>query len=118
MSSSRSLEFRFRQRQTVFALFPTTPRTPAAKRAQGGKNPNEIPSLGDYANRDWPESQRRGGDDLRVDQDGGNALAKLKEHKLDENTIVFFTSDNGRTRKATTIRRFSLPGACAASSGH
>ena len=31
----------------------------------------------------------------RLDQDVGAILAKLKEHKLDENTIVFFTSDNG-----------------------
>jgi len=31
----------------------------------------------------------------RLDQDVGAMLAKLKEHKLDENTIVYFTSDNG-----------------------
>ena len=31
----------------------------------------------------------------RLDQDVGTILAKLKEHKLDENTVVFFTSDNG-----------------------
>ena len=39
-----------------------------------------------------------------MDDDIGKVLAKLKEKKLDDNTLVFFISDNGGpTMPGTTI---------------
>jgi arylsulfatase A-like enzyme len=92
-----ALEFLDSVKDKPFLLyFPTTLPHANGEARKAGKNPNEIPSLGDYANRDWPESQKGVAAMIsRVDQDVGTLLAKLKEHKLDENTIVFFTSDNG-----------------------
>jgi arylsulfatase A-like enzyme len=63
---------------------------------KAGKSPNEISSLGEYADRDWPAEQKGIAAMIsRADQDVGTILAKLKELKLDENTLVVFTSDNG-----------------------
>jgi arylsulfatase A-like enzyme len=92
-----ALEFLDSVKDKPFLLyFPTTLPHANGEARKAGKNPNEIPSLGEYANRDWPESQKGVAAMIsRVDQDVGTLLAKLKEHKLDENTIVFFTSDNG-----------------------
>ncbi|MEK7993007.1 MAG: arylsulfatase, partial [Planctomycetota bacterium] len=56
----------------------------------------EVPSLGPYANESWPEEARNYAAMVtRMDAYVGRIMAKLKETGLDENTVVFFTSDNG-----------------------
>lgn len=92
-----ALEFLDSVRDKPFLLyFPTTLPHANNEARKAGKNPNEIPSLGEYAKQDWPESEKGHAAMIsRLDQDVGAILAKLKERKLDENTIVFFTSDNG-----------------------
>jgi len=42
----------------------------------------------------------------RMDRDVGRILEKLKEHGLDENTIVFFTSDNGPSTEGGSSPEF------------
>jgi uncharacterized sulfatase len=56
----------------------------------------EVPDLGEYANTDWPEPQKGHAAMItRLDRDVGRVLDKLKELGLEQNTVVFFTSDNG-----------------------
>jgi arylsulfatase A-like enzyme len=60
----------------------------------------EVPSLGDYAELDWPEPQKGHAAMIsRLDADVGRLLARLGELGLDEKTIVFFASDNGPHRE-------------------
>jgi arylsulfatase A-like enzyme len=63
---------------------------------EAGKNGMEIPSDAPYTDKPWPQAQKNHAAMIsRVDADVGRVVQKLKDLKLDENTIVFFTSDNG-----------------------
>jgi arylsulfatase A-like enzyme len=56
----------------------------------------EVPSLGRYADKDWPAPQKGHAAMItRMDGDIGKLMAKLKEIGIDENTLVMFSSDNG-----------------------
>ena len=56
----------------------------------------EIPDYGVYAQRDWPNPEKGFAAMVtHMDRDVGRLLALLKELKIDEKTLVFFTSDNG-----------------------
>jgi arylsulfatase A-like enzyme len=56
----------------------------------------EVPSYGVYADKDWPDQQKAYAAMItRLDGDLGRVLQKLKDLGLDNNTIIFFTSDNG-----------------------
>lgn len=63
-------------------------------RAEG--NGMEVPSDAPYSDESWPASQKNHAAMItRLDGDVGRILAKIRELGLEENTIVFFTSDNG-----------------------
>ena len=56
----------------------------------------QVPSQEPYSNEDWPAQQKNiAAMVTRMDKDVGRLLALLKELRLDENTLVFFASDNG-----------------------
>ena len=56
----------------------------------------EVPDEEPYAGRDWPEAERKFASMVtRLDGHVGRILSLLDELKLDRDTIVFFTSDNG-----------------------
>ena len=56
----------------------------------------EVPDAGEYQDRDWPGPQKGTAAMIsRMDADIGRVFDRLKRHGLDENTIVFFSSDNG-----------------------
>lgn len=57
----------------------------------------EIPSLEPYTeNFDWPQSSKIYASMVsRMDRDVGRILDLLKKLNIDENTLVFFASDNG-----------------------
>lgn len=59
-----------------------------------------VPSLGAYADRPWKEEEKIHAAmiDL-IDRDMGRLFALLKELRIDDNTVVFFTSDNGGHRR-------------------
>jgi len=60
----------------------------------------EVPSLGQYADKDWPEPQKGHAAMItRMDRDIGRLFAKLAELGLDEDTLVVFSSDNGPHRE-------------------
>jgi arylsulfatase A-like enzyme len=56
----------------------------------------EVPDYGPYADRDWNNSLKgQAAMITRMDQHIGTLLDKLHELGLDNNTVVFFSSDNG-----------------------
>jgi len=56
----------------------------------------EVPDYGPYADEDWASPQKGHAAMItRLDRDCGRVLELLKELNIDDNTIVFFTSDNG-----------------------
>ena len=56
----------------------------------------EVPDYGAYEARDWASPQKGHAAMItRLDRDTGRILDLLKELGIDEDTIVFFTSDNG-----------------------
>ena len=56
----------------------------------------EVPSLGIYASKNWPEPQRAHAAMISLlDRDVGRLLDRLEKHGIAENTVFMFTSDNG-----------------------
>lgn len=56
----------------------------------------DCPELGAYANQPWPEPHKHYAAMVtRFDSYVGRIMARLKETGLDDNTLVFVTSDNG-----------------------
>jgi arylsulfatase A len=78
---------------------------------KNGEAPNgqkqEVPDYGIYADKDW-ESDTMGYAAMLTRLDGyvGELVAKLKEHKLDSNTLFIFTSDNGPMGEKTGFTKF------------
>jgi arylsulfatase A-like enzyme len=63
---------------------------------EAGNEGMEVPSLEPYADKDWPEPQKGHAAMItRMDGDVGRLMAELKQLKLDKNTLVMFSSDNG-----------------------
>src|SRR3954469_6343140 len=89
-----SLKFVREHRDTPFFLFLAF-TIPHANDEAGDKG-MEVPDLGEYARLDWPEPQKGHAAMItRMDRDIGRLLALLKELKIDDNTLVIFSSDNG-----------------------
>jgi len=60
---------------------------------------HEIPSDEPYSNKPWSQLDKNYAAMItRMDNDIGKIMALLKEFGLEENTIVFFCSDNGSTK--------------------
>jgi arylsulfatase A-like enzyme len=56
----------------------------------------EVPSIEPYANKKWSANEKKYAAMVtRMDRDVGRMVSLLKELKIDNNTIVFFCSDNG-----------------------
>jgi arylsulfatase A-like enzyme len=67
---------------------------------EAGKEGMEVPSLGDYAELDWPAPQKGHAAMIsRMDGDVGRLLKKLEELGIEKDTLVLFTSDNGPHRE-------------------
>src|SRR5207248_1581426 len=68
---------------------------PNANPAAGDKG-LEAPDLGEFAKKDWPAPEKAFAAQVRaMDRQVGAVLDLLKELKLDKDTLVLFTSDNG-----------------------
>ena len=60
------------------------------------KNGQEVPHYGAYAQEDWPDPDKGQAAMIsRMDHGIGVLLKKLEQLKIDENTLVMFSSDNG-----------------------
>ena len=56
----------------------------------------EVPEYGIYAEKDWPNPEKGFAAMItRMDADIGQLIKLLKKLKIDEKTLVIFTSDNG-----------------------
>jgi len=56
----------------------------------------EVPSDEPYTNEPWPQVEKNYAAMItRMDRDIGQLVARLKSLGIDDNTIIFFTSDNG-----------------------
>jgi len=56
----------------------------------------EVPDYGPYADQDWPNPEKGFAAMItRMDGDVGRLIELLKELKIDDQTLVLFTSDNG-----------------------
>jgi uncharacterized sulfatase len=63
---------------------------------EAGNKGMEVPDLGIYADKDWPEPQKGHAAMITyMDRDIGRLMKMLKDLGIDEDTIVMFTSDNG-----------------------
>ncbi|MDB6112501.1 MAG: N-acetylgalactosamine-6-sulfatase [Pedosphaera sp.] len=71
---------------------------PHANNELGKKTGNgmEVPSDAPYSSEPWPQVEKNKAAMItRMDNDIGQLMEKLKELKIDNNTIVIFASDNG-----------------------
>ena len=94
----------------------TIPQTNNEARQKG----MEVPDLGAYAKEDWPAPQKGTAAMIsRMDADLGRLFARLKKHGIDEETVVFFTSDNGPHREGgNNPDFFDSNGPCEGTTGH
>jgi arylsulfatase A-like enzyme len=95
--TQEALAFIRRERAQPFFLYLAY-TIPHANNELGRKTGNgmEVPNDAPYSNEQWPAQQKNYAAMVsRLDADVGRILALLKELKLDDNTIVFFSSDNG-----------------------
>jgi arylsulfatase A-like enzyme len=71
---------------------------PHANNEEGRRTGNgmQVPSDGQYANEPWPAPEKsKAAMITRMDADIGRLLEQLKKYKVETNTVIFFTSDNG-----------------------
>jgi arylsulfatase A-like enzyme len=83
-----------------FLYYATTVPHANNERTRAEKAGNEVPSDAPYSAKPWPQPEKdKAAMITRLDADIGKLLAKLTELGLDENTVVFFSSDNGPHRE-------------------
>ena len=95
--ASESLKWVEQQRDKPFFLYLAF-TAPHANNEAGRelKNGQEVPDFGSYADQDWsPQNKGQAAMISRMDRDIGRLFDLLKRLKLDEHTLVCFSSDNG-----------------------
>lgn len=66
------------------------------ERGKAEGNGIEVPSDAPYSDRPWPATEKNYAAMItRMDGDIGRVMKRLRELGIDDNTIVFFSSDNG-----------------------
>ena len=64
--------------------------------ARRSGNGMQVPTDAPYSTESWQQAEKNKAAMItRLDADVGKLMAKLKELKIDEETVVFFSSDNG-----------------------
>jgi len=100
--SSRALDFIDKQdaAQPFFLYLAYTTPHANNERGQTDSNGMDSPDFGQYANEDWPDAEKAFAAIIsRMDADIGKLFEKLRAKGMDENTLVFFSSDNGPHRE-------------------
>jgi arylsulfatase A-like enzyme len=96
--ADEAIRFVERHRDRPFFLYyaPTIPHANNEARKEG----MEVPDLGEYRDRNWPTPVKGHAAMItRMDRDIGRLLDRIKDFGLDNDTIVFFSSDNGPHRE-------------------
>ncbi|MBI1313800.1 sulfatase-like hydrolase/transferase [bacterium] len=93
----RALEFVDAQKDGPFFLYlPLTIPHANNEGTRGTGNGQEVPDYGIYKDRPWGEPEKgQAAMITRMDAGIGQLLALLKKLKIDDNTLVMFSSDNG-----------------------
>jgi len=96
----RWLDARGKEKDKPFFLYYALNLPHANNEAGNAKSPLghglESPGYGEFSGKDWPDAEKGFASMMRfVDDQVGAVLAKLKALGIDDNTIVFFSSDNG-----------------------
>ena len=84
-------------RYRPFFLFLST-IIPHANNEEGKRSGNgmQVPTDAPYSSESWPAPEKNKAAMItRLDSDIGRLLTKLQQLKIDENTIIIFSSDNG-----------------------
>jgi len=82
---------------------------PHANNEEGKRTGNgmEVPSTAPYSDEPWPDPEKgKAAMITRMDQDVGRLMRLLKELQIDDNTIVFFASDNGPHKEGGATPEF------------
>ncbi|MFB3825578.1 MAG: arylsulfatase [Bryobacteraceae bacterium] len=98
----RALEFLGRQSSQQPFYLNLTVTLPHANNELGSDTGNgmEVPSDEPFTNRPWPQQEKNFAAMVtRLDRTVGKVLEQLKKSGVDENTIIFFSSDNGPHRE-------------------
>jgi arylsulfatase A-like enzyme len=106
--TKEALAFVEQNREKPFFLYLAY-TTPHANNERGAKEGNgmEVPSDAPYSDKSWPQVEKNYAAMVtRLDADVGRLLKRLKELGLDENTIVFFSSDNGPHKEGGADPKF------------
>lgn len=92
--TQEALDFITRNKDNPFFLY--LPYTIPHANNQAGDHGMEVPSDAPYTQEAWPQPQKNFAAMVdRLDRDMGRIFDRLAELNLDDDTIVFFTSDNG-----------------------
>jgi arylsulfatase A-like enzyme len=84
----------------LYLAYPLPHANNEAGNNDAGGNGMEVPDLGVYQDRDWPNPQKGlAAMVTRLDGYVGQILDHLRQLGIDENTIIFFASDNGPHRE-------------------
>ncbi len=71
----------------------------------------EVPEQGIYADKNWQRKEKDYAAMVtRMDRDVGRIVSYLEELNLQENTVIFFTSDNGPMKNMSTTFFFNSSG--------
>ena len=82
---------------------------PHANNEEGKRSGNgmQVPSDEPYSSEAWPQVEKNKAAMItRLDDTVGKIMAKLKELKLEDNTLVLFSSDNGPHREGGVDPKF------------
>jgi arylsulfatase A-like enzyme len=70
-------------------------------------NGMEVPDNAPYSNEPWPAPEKNKAAMItRMDRDVGLIMDELKDLKIDDNTVVFFSSDNGPHKEGGNDPKF------------
>ncbi len=95
---NEALDFVDRNKERPFFLYLAL-TIPHANNEAGSRG-MEVPDLGIYAEKDWPESQKGHAAMItRMDTDIGKLIDRLKAYGIDDKTLILFSSDNGPHRE-------------------
>ncbi len=75
--------------------------------ARGTSNGQEVPDYGIYAGKDWPDPDKGQAAMIsRMDRDMGRLFQLLRDLRIEKNTLVVFTSDNGHHKEGRNNPEF------------
>jgi len=92
--TEEALAFIDRSKDRPFFLY--LPYTIPHANNQAGSHGMEVPDQGPFAGENWPEQEKNFASMVwRLDRDVGRLIDRLRQHGLDRDTLVLFSSDNG-----------------------